>query len=158
MSTLAEIDTRTRVWEESAQACGCTELVEALGTTAMQRTHSSAGWFFHLGGLGPKASQVSIRLLYFAVTVIWSDNILSPWNTLLGSPCFSSHTLSFVEIMFGRHTLLLRFDLSLATYYLRELKLCKPYLYMYLMLPNSLITSFTCFRTQPSIHTSWLIA
>jgi len=32
----------TRAWAR--------ELVEALGTTAMQ-THSSAGWFFHLGGL-----------------------------------------------------------------------------------------------------------
>jgi len=29
---------------------GYTELVEALGTTAMQKTHSSAGWFLHLGG------------------------------------------------------------------------------------------------------------
>ena len=52
------------------------ELVEALGTIAMQ-THSSAGWFFHLRPfLVPKANQLISRCAesYFAETVIWSDS------------------------------------------------------------------------------------
>jgi hypothetical protein len=39
-------------YEQRAYSRGYTELVEALGTTAVQRTRSSlaAGWFLHLGG------------------------------------------------------------------------------------------------------------
>ena len=60
----------TYVCAESARAWA-REVVEALGTTVLQ-THSSAGWFFHLGGLS-WSDYLLCWVLYFAVTVIRSD-------------------------------------------------------------------------------------
>jgi hypothetical protein len=55
-------------------------MIEALGTIAMQRTQSSAGWFSNLGGLswseGPKL-LVDMLSLIFTVTMISSDNMQS---------------------------------------------------------------------------------
>jgi hypothetical protein len=48
-------------YEQRAHRRGNTELAEAFGTTAVQRTHSSAGWVFHPGGLpclGPKTPPI----------------------------------------------------------------------------------------------------
>jgi len=49
----------------------------------MQRSHSSAGWFFHLGGLSWSEGATIIRKFTLSLHVFWND--LS-W-------CFSSHTL-----------------------------------------------------------------
>ena len=48
-SKMSGISRHTYVCAEGARAWA-RELVEALGTISLQ-THSSAGWFFHLGGL-----------------------------------------------------------------------------------------------------------
>jgi len=61
---------------------------------AMQRTHSSAGWFFHLGGLSwSEVATINWSLcwvLYFAVTVIWYNKGIR--NMRKPTLCYTSRT------------------------------------------------------------------